>query len=43
MKELRRLVAGGYRDAKQLEKDSDLNPLRGRADFSDLLRGLKKP
>jgi hypothetical protein len=39
---LRQAVADGYRDAAQLRKDPDLDPLRGRDDFRKLLAELEK-
>src|SRR5262249_41244238 len=33
-------VRKGHKDAAQLKKDSDLDPLRQRADFQELLRAL---
>jgi hypothetical protein len=37
---LRRAVAAGYRNRAHMEKDPDLDPLRGRADFRKLLASL---
>jgi hypothetical protein len=37
MEALRQAVAKGYKDAAQMKKDPDLDPLRGRDDFQKLL------
>jgi serine/threonine protein kinase/tetratricopeptide (TPR) repeat protein len=37
---LRQALAKGYRDLNQLKGDEDLNPLRQRADFRELLAGF---
>jgi hypothetical protein len=37
---LRQAIANGYRDALRLEKDTDLDPLRSRRDFKELLEKL---
>jgi hypothetical protein len=39
---LRTAVARGYRDAAHIRKDADLDPLRGRDDFQQLLAELEK-
>jgi hypothetical protein len=39
---LTRAVAAGYKNHARMEEDSDLDPLRGRADFQALLTGLKE-
>jgi hypothetical protein len=39
---LRTAVAKGYRDAAHIQKDTDLDPLRGRDDFQKLLAELEK-
>jgi hypothetical protein len=33
-------IQAGYRDLRHIKKDSDLDPLRGRQDFRDLLAEL---
>jgi hypothetical protein len=38
---LRRAVAAGYRNATRLEQDKDLDALRDRADFANLLADLQ--
>jgi len=46
MELLRKAVMAGFKDAAQMAKDTDLDPLRGRDDFKRLLEGLataKKP
>jgi hypothetical protein len=40
---LRKAVAAGYRDGDHMEKDSDLDALRGREDFQALLATLLRP
>jgi hypothetical protein len=40
MAALRRAVAGGYTDLRSFETDSDLDALRGRADFRALMTEL---
>jgi serine/threonine protein kinase len=42
MAALRQAVAKGYKDAAQMKKDKDLDPLRGRPDFQKLLAELDK-
>jgi len=42
MKCLRRAVAAGYRKPEQYRKDPDLNPLRGRPDFKQLVAELAR-
>jgi eukaryotic-like serine/threonine-protein kinase len=42
MDSLRRAVQEGFKDAERLEKERDLEPLRGREDFQKLLAGLKR-
>jgi serine/threonine-protein kinase len=37
---LRKAVAAGYRDIEGIKKDTDLDSLRGRPEFADLLRKL---
>jgi tetratricopeptide (TPR) repeat protein len=39
---LRQAVAKGYKDAAHMQKDKDLDPLRGRDDFKKLLAELEK-
>jgi serine/threonine-protein kinase len=39
---LREAVAAGYRDAAQLEMDADLEPLRARTEFQQLVTELKQ-
>jgi hypothetical protein len=39
---LREAVRCGYRDAAHMQKDPDLDPLRGRDDFQKLLAELEK-
>jgi hypothetical protein len=39
---LRRAVAAGWQNRAHMERDSDLNFLRGREDFRKLLEGLPK-
>ena len=36
-------MKAGYNDAANMAKDTDLDPLRGRADFKKLLASLPKP
>jgi hypothetical protein len=38
---LQHAVAKGYKDASQLKQDKDLDPLRKRDDFQQLLAGLE--
>ena len=38
---LRRSVAAGYSDYDFMKKDSDLNPLRNRADFKALMADVE--
>jgi hypothetical protein len=38
---LRQAVAAGYKNLKQLANDKDLDPLRPRKDFQELLAGLQ--
>ena len=40
---LRRAVDGGYRDLAHMRADTDLDPLRGRADFQLLMLDLAMP
>lgn len=42
MELLQRAIKGGYKDAAQLRTDADLNALRERSDFKQLLEGLEK-
>jgi tetratricopeptide (TPR) repeat protein len=42
MKLLRDAVARGWKDAAHMQKDSDLDPLRQREDFQELLRELTR-
>jgi hypothetical protein len=42
MKLLREAVAKGFKDAKQMKQDRDLDPLRDREDFQKLLEELEK-
>ncbi len=37
---LRRAVAGGWRNPQMLKTDGDMDPLRGRQDFRNLLAEL---
>jgi hypothetical protein len=37
---LRQALAKGYRDLDHLKRDENLNPLRQRPDFRELLAGL---
>jgi hypothetical protein len=39
---LRQAVAAGYKDVKHLAEDKNLDPLRSRKDFQELLAGLQK-
>jgi serine/threonine-protein kinase len=39
---LRQAVAAGYKDARRLAEDTNLDPLRSRKDFQELLAGLQK-
>ena len=39
---LKRAVARGYKDVRQLKKDKNLDPIRGRADFQKLIADLVK-
>jgi tetratricopeptide (TPR) repeat protein len=39
--ELRAAVQAGFRDVERMREDEDLEPLRGRADFQALVRGLE--
>jgi hypothetical protein len=39
---LRTAVARGFKDAAHLQKDTDLDPLRGRDDFQKFLAELEK-
>jgi hypothetical protein len=41
METLRECVAAGYKDFENMRRDSDLDALRTRDDFQELLRGLK--
>jgi hypothetical protein len=38
---LKQAVVAGYKDVAQMEKDNDLDALRGREDFKKLLAELK--
>jgi tetratricopeptide (TPR) repeat protein len=42
MAALQKAVAAGYRDAKHMQEDHDLDSLRGRGDFKQLLATLQK-
>ncbi len=42
MDALHRAVAAGYRNARKLREDTDLDALRGRADFQQLLEELER-
>jgi serine/threonine protein kinase/tetratricopeptide (TPR) repeat protein len=42
MAALRQAVRAGYKDAAHMKKDTDLDPLRNRADFRKLLSDLEK-
>ena len=39
---LTKAVAAGYKDAAHMKKDTDLDPLRDREDFKNLLAELEK-
>ena len=39
---LQRAVKAGFTDTAQLKQDTDLDPLRSRADFKSLLAALEK-
>jgi serine/threonine protein kinase/tetratricopeptide (TPR) repeat protein len=39
---LQRAIKAGYRNVEQLRKDADLDPLRGRDDFRELVESLAK-
>ena len=39
---LKQAVAKGYKDAAHMKKDKDLDPLREREDFKQLLAELEK-
>lgn len=39
---LKAAVAKGYKDAAHMKKDPDLDPLRGREDFKELLAEAEK-
>ena len=39
---LREAVAHGYKDVAHMKKDPDLNPLRARPDFQQLLADLEQ-
>jgi hypothetical protein len=41
--DLRRAVAAGYRNYAHMRKDPDLDPLRRRADFQQLMLDLAFP
>ncbi len=41
MQSLRQALAKGYKDAAQIKKDKDLDPLRQREDFRKLLGELE--
>ncbi len=38
---LREMIAAGYRDRAELERDPDLDPIRDDAAFREVLAGLK--
>lgn len=38
---LKQAVAGGYKDVAHMKMDKDLDALRQREDFNDLLAGLE--
>jgi serine/threonine-protein kinase len=40
---LRQAVAKGFKNVEHMKKDSDLEPLRSRPDFQELLRDLETP
>jgi tetratricopeptide (TPR) repeat protein len=40
---LRQAIARGYKDARHMKEDSDLEPLHSRADFQQLVAKLKAP
>jgi hypothetical protein len=40
---LHRAVAAGYKNVRLMQKDSDLDPLRPRADFQLLMMDLSMP
>ena len=40
---LRRAIAAGYKDRAHMDKDADLDALRGRADYKQLLTTLPNP
>jgi hypothetical protein len=42
MELLQQAVKAGYTNAAHLSKDTDLDPLRGREDFKQLIRELQK-
>jgi hypothetical protein len=42
MEYLRQAVAAGYRNVVHMEKDTDLDALRGRDDFKQLLASLRQ-
>jgi eukaryotic-like serine/threonine-protein kinase len=37
---LKKAIAAGFADFAFLQKDTDLDPLRGRADFQELMKDL---
>lgn len=37
---LRRAVGGGYGSRAEFESDTDLDPLRGRADFAEVIQSV---
>ena len=39
---LRRAVKGGFADVEVLQSDTDLDPLRDRPDFQELIKTLEK-
>jgi hypothetical protein len=41
MEYLRQAVTAGYRNVVHMEKDTDLDALRGRDDFKQMLTGLR--
>jgi hypothetical protein len=43
MELLQQAVKAGWRNRAHMEKDTDLDPLRGREDFKKLLGSLPRP
>jgi hypothetical protein len=43
MKHLREAVSRGYPDVDHISKDTDLDPLRQRDDFRELIEQLPRP